>query len=429
MTRKYLLGFWSAVFVVVGVAMPASADQTEDLVTQIKTLTSRVDSLERENAVQKNELSEFKAKPNPSAGNFVKSKGEIELYGQVKTDLVFSSGDAGGNGVNSTLQTNASRPSVSDDPETQFSAQDTRLGLNLKAPDLFNGGKLSGKVEFDFFGGSTVGTYTPRLRLAYADLSFQKWSLRAGQDWDFVAPLMPNLVNPGYLFRSGNIGVRHAQITLTNKWGEALGGVVTTKVGALDSDDSVQEDSGLPVLGAYAQYDKTVYGIKSTLGVGGLYGRFNTIGKGLGSEELAATTVSLTLKLTDWLSFKSEGFVGKGLNKFSGGPAQTLDSRTGEANRKPIEVKGGFAELSYIPVNNVEANFGIGIDDVKDNSAYSNADKSALWDVNKTYYTNVKYSLSKDILVALEYQTFNTKWFDKQKADAHRVQTTFLYKF
>lgn len=153
------------------------------------------------------------------------------------------------------------------------------------------------------------------------------------------------------------------------------------------------------------------------------------LARDLEAKSFRATTVSLTLNLTDWLSFKSEGFVGKGLNKFSGGPAQTLSSRTGEANRKPIEVKGGFAELSYIPVNNVEANFGIGIDDVKDNSAYSNANKKCSWDVNKTYYTNVKYSLSKDILVALEYQTFNTKWFDKQKADAHRVQTTFLYKF
>lgn len=130
MIRKGLSGFLTAgIFWLVLHCQHQQIRQR--LVTQIKTLTSRVDSLERENAVQKNELSEFKAKPNPSAGNFVKSKGEIELYGQVKTDLVFSSGDAGGNGVNSTLQTNASRPSVSDDPETQFSAQDTRLGLNL----------------------------------------------------------------------------------------------------------------------------------------------------------------------------------------------------------------------------------------------------------------------------------------------------------
>lgn len=425
MIKKGLSGFLAAVLLV-SFALPASADQIEDLVAQVKALASRVDSLERENAAQKTELSEYKSKPAPAAGNFVTSKGTVEVYGQVKADIAFTKKSGSNNA--GVLQTNAGRPSTGDDPESQFAAQDTRLGFNLKAPDLDNGGKASAKIEWDFFGGS-VGTYSPRLRLAYADLAFEKWSLRAGQDWDFFAPLGPNTFNPGWLFRGGNLGVRHVQATLTNKWGEQLGGVVTTKVGVLDIDETEQEDSGVPVVGAYAQYDKTIAGVKSTVGVGGIYGRLNTIGRGLGSEEITAATAGLTLKFTDWLSFKSEGYVGQGLNKFLAGPAQTLDTRATVAERSPIEVKGGFAEITFLPIKNVETNFGVGIDDVKNSDFYTTADKAALWDVNETYYTNLKYSLSKDVIVGLEYQRFNTEWFDGAKANDQRVQGTVLYKF
>lgn len=433
MMKKVWVGFLITA-ILAGAPSIASAQTIDDLILQIKLLTSRVDSLERENAVQKTELSEFKSKPVPSSGNFVKSKGEIEVYGQVKTDFVFSKESGTNNSASGVTQTNASRPpSSGDHSEVQFSAQDTRLGFNLKGPDLDQGGKVSGKIEFDLFGngsGSTAsGTYSPRLRLAYFDLAFEKWSIRVGQDWDFFAPIGPSLLNPGWLFRAGNLGVRHAQATLTNKWGEQLGGVVTTKIGVLDSDDALQEDAGLPVIGAYAQYDKTIFGVKSSVGVGGLYGKLNTIGRGNSNEEITALITGLTLKFTSWLSFKSEGFIGAGLNKFQGGPAQTVDTRSVSADRSAIEVKGGFAEITILPTSKLETNVGIGIDDVKDSGSYSTADKSALWDSNTTYYTNFKYSLSKDVLVGVEYQKFDTKWFDGVKASDQRIQATFLYKF
>ncbi len=152
----------------------------------------------------------------------------------VKADLVMSSNDIGNAGISIT-QTNANRRTVAggDDPESQMSAQDTRLGLKLKAPDLDNGGKLTGQFEMDFgnSGANLSGNYTPRLRLGFVDLAFDKWGVNAGQNWDIFAPLSSNVLNPGSLYRSGNLGTRHPQAALINSWGDILGGKLITKVG------------------------------------------------------------------------------------------------------------------------------------------------------------------------------------------------------
>ncbi|MBF0594882.1 MAG: hypothetical protein HQL22_07930 [Candidatus Omnitrophica bacterium] len=437
-------------------ALPASAQVTLDDVLK------RVEALEKENAslkaevltlkdkqsAQETKIAEVQVKPTvpavpaAPAGNFLKTGMDISLYGFLKADAIFSSRDMGTSNLTVT-QTNAQRPTATngDDPQARITGQDTRLGLKLKAPDLDNGGKVTGQFEMDFGNSNTSqGNYTPRLRLAFAQLDFDKWGVNAGQNWDMFAPLGPNTITPGVLYRAGNLGTRHPQAHIINKWGEFFGGKVTTKLGIIDSEDTAQEDSGMPVAAAYAGYEKNILGVLSTFGVGGIYGRSNLVGKGTNNEGIYATTVGMTLKFTDWLAFKTEGFGGAGLNKFYGGPAQTYDrytysGTTGTASTvvdnpgKPIPVKGGFAELTLNPTKKLESNFGIGLDDVSKNLAYTTTEQAYVWDYNKTYYTNLKYSLSKDLLVGIEYQKFYTKWMDGARASDNRVESSICYKF
>lgn len=450
--KGLLAGLMSVVFVA-GAAWPARAEVT------LEDLLKRVEALEAENTTLKAEVSALKgataevaevkstamaaaaapAAPAANSGNFLKTGMDITLYGFLKADAIISSRDMGTSNL-TTSQLSAARPTAAygDDPQSRISGQDTRLGLNFKAPDMDNGGKLTGKFEMDFGSSNTTqGNYTPRLRLAYAQLDFDKWGVNAGQNWDMFTPLNTNICSPGTLYRAGNLGTRHPQAHVINKWGNVLGGKLTSKLGVIDSEDTAQEDSGTPVAAAYVGYEKKILGVQSTFGLGGMYGRLNLAGKGTSQEDIYATTVGLTLRFTDWLAFKTEGFGGAGLNKFQGGPAQTVDRYTASGTAsvvadnpgKAIPVHGGFAELTINPIKRLETNFGIGLDDVSKHLSYTTYDQTAVWDYNKSYYTNLKYNLSKDLIVALEYQKFDTKWMDGARAIDNRVSTSVVLKF
>ncbi|MEI6437179.1 MAG: bZIP transcription factor [Candidatus Omnitrophota bacterium] len=453
-TGKCFLAFVMSVVFTFAAALPARAAVTlEDLAKRVEALEAENASLKAEvgalkgaQAVQAADVAEVKTKtmtvvssvpvasPAPS-GNFLKTGMDISLYGFIKADAVLTSRDAG-NTTTGITQYNALRPNSAtggDDPEAHLSAQDTRLGFKIKAPDLDNGAKLTGQIEFDFAGTSssgTVGTYNPRLRLAFAQIDFDKWAVNAGQNWDIFAPMNDNLLNPGVLYRAGNLGTRHPQVSLINKWGNVLGGKLTTKIGAIDSDDPLIQDSGMPVAAAYAGYEKTVLGVKSTLGLGGMYGKLNLPTNGVSHDPIYAVTTGLTLAFTDWLSLKGEGFAGAGLNKFQGGPAQTTGNATLTSASKPLPVKGGFLELTLNPIKKTEVNFGYGIDDAnEDMTAVDRGATTVVWDYNKTYYTNLKYNLSKDLLVGLEYQRFSTRWADGVQSSDNRVESSLILKF
>jgi len=427
MTAVFLSGF----------ALPAHAEVT------LEDVLKRVEALERENAALKAEVMEMKSKPAPAApvvaaapagGNFLKTGPEVTLYGFVKTDLIYSDSNAapaaGTNSLDSV--SNAPRETIATNQSSfNGSAQDTRLGLNLKAPDMDNGGKVTGKIEMDFAGSQPSATYTPRLRLAYAQLDYDKWAVNAGQQWDFFAPINPNILNPGALYRQGNLGYRHPQSFLTNKWGDVPGGKLTTKVGVIDSDDPYQENSGAPVLGAYAAYDTKILGKPLTLGVGGIYGT-NANGvlgtKTTNSNSIYATTVGANLVLADWLAFKTEGFAGAKLDDFNGNNTTGVTNTTaGNTTAKAVRSMGGFAELTYKPLKMLETNYGVGLDFGNGDQTF--AERTLNWKSNRTYYTNAKYSLSKDVLVGLEYQYMETNWMDGVKGDDNRVQSSLIYKF
>jgi hypothetical protein len=291
---------------------------------------------------------------------------------------------------------------------------------------------VSGKFEIDF-AANNGPSYQPRLRLAYAQLDYAKWGVTAGQAWDFFAPLNPNTLNSGILYRGGNLGTRHGQAYVTNKWGEILGGKLTTKVGFLDSDDPYQENSGAPVLGAYSSFETKILGKPTTLGVGEIYGTNSTglLGtKSTNSNNIYATTVGLTLKLADWLSFKSEGFTGAKLDDYYGGSSTGITNTSQLSSSKPVRVMGGFMELNYNPTKKLETTFGMGLDSANGDQTIPNAaDRLVIWKTNRTYYSNLKYNLSKDLMVGLEYQYFATNWFDGVKGDDNRVESLILLKF
>ena len=187
--------------------------------------------------------------------------------------------------------------------------------------------------------------------------------------------------------------------------------------------------------GVYQSYDTTILGTAATFAVGGLYGKNSTTltlgSKGVGKTiPIYATTAGMTLKFTDWIAFKSEGYTGAKLDDFQGGNSTGVTYGGTDLRSKAIRVMGGFAELTYNPIKKLENNYGIGLDDVaNDASAMTTADTQNIWRTNRTYYTNLKYSLTKDLILGLEYQFLKTDWLDGTKGSTNRIQSSVILKF
>ncbi len=126
-----------------------------------------------------------------------------KFYGQVRTDLFYNS-RANVESVDGLfymfpkdIQKDKNGKDLNGRSNSSFYALYTRLGLDVKGPDLWNGRiKTSAKVEADFRGsGSSFSTV--RLRHAFVNLDFGTSALLLGQTWHplygTVAPEILNL--------------------------------------------------------------------------------------------------------------------------------------------------------------------------------------------------------------------------------------------
>jgi hypothetical protein len=106
--------------------------------------------------------------------------------------------------------------------------RNTRLGLDFRGPPVGGGWNVNGSLEVDFFGGfagfpGAVGAFTdeqptPRLRIAYADLTSGGTTLRIGQFWTplfgYVPASVSHLSFPLGYGAAGKIGWRFPGIFL-----------------------------------------------------------------------------------------------------------------------------------------------------------------------------------------------------------------------
>ena len=92
---------------------------------------------------------------------------------------------------------------------------------------------------------------------------------------------------------------------------------------------------------------------------------------------------------------------------------------------------GGFAEFTVKPLERLQFNFGAGIDDTTNRGSViaSAADQALMWSTNRDYFANIKYNLTKDLIVAVEYQYLHTNYLDGVIASDNRIDTALIYNF
>ena len=96
------------------------------------------------------------------------------------------------------------------------------LGLLFNGPQTFAGGKVSGSVYMDFFGGSTSSlNHLVRLRTAAINLDWTNTSLLFGQDKPIISPRDPDsLAQVGYspLTGAGNLWLWQPQVRVEQRF-------------------------------------------------------------------------------------------------------------------------------------------------------------------------------------------------------------------
>jgi hypothetical protein len=94
------------------------------------------------------------------------------------------------------------------------------IGLKVNGPTVFGGGKVSGSVYMDFFGGGTGLTQLMRLRVARLDTAWKNTTLGFAIDKPIVAPREPDSlaqVGVSPLTAAGNLWLWQPQVRVEHR--------------------------------------------------------------------------------------------------------------------------------------------------------------------------------------------------------------------
>ena len=118
----------------------------------------------------------------------------------------------------------------------------TILGLKFNGPDLPGGGKASGSIYMDFFGGTLApGNNLLRIRTATLDLNWKNTTVTAGQDKPIISPRDPSSfaqVGVSPLTAAGNLWDWNPQVRVEQRFsfGENTG--LKAQVGVYETTEN-----------------------------------------------------------------------------------------------------------------------------------------------------------------------------------------------
>ncbi len=325
-------------------------------------------------------------------------------------------------------------PEGDEDNEFNMTAKQTRVGMKFTAPEG-EAVDVSGRIEYDFYGGGAENKPNPMLRHAFLNMDFGSFDLLAGQTSDVISPLNPTTLNYIVLWKSGNIGYRRPQIRLSTSMdvGESASLGVAVSANRSMGRDQDGEDTGQPsVQGRVAFGTKLMGGKPATLGVSGALGKETDA---VGTEfDQTALCFDLMLPLGDMVTLQGEYFTGKNLAIYLGGVGQGIaeepaPEETRELATDEIESSGWWGQLTLRPNDMVSLNVGAGTDD-PELPDYATSD---MIEKNTTYYGNVIWNVTPSAYIGVEYMMLETEYVgteeDPTSYDDSRVQLSLGYKF
>ena len=361
---------------------------------------------------------------SPTRYAFIKPNGfEVVPYGYFKFDAIYDSartafGDAAVYAVPKSL-------SGGGDEDLTFSARETRLGFNVKAPDDPNI-KVTGRLEADFYGDlANQDSYQFRMRLAYVDAAWgDGWSVRLGQDWDAYAGFHPKMLDAGILAGTGHLYGRRPQARLTKVTALTDTTRITLKTAVEngyknDADADGQQDSnasGIPQAVAHAALETRLLTKRdSIISVSGLYGEEKT-SKGSNPDSYSVEMILLAaqLPLADPFTLQGTLWSGQNLDAYYAGVLQGINLAQGNA----IASNGGWIEGVYDLNPRLAFALGYGIDN-PDDGDLSVATARTL---NQRTFATLFYKVTSSLMIGCEYSAIKTGFKGEGDVNDNRLQ-------
>jgi hypothetical protein len=386
---------------------------------QVTDLGKRVDKLEKPTAIKIGALT-------------IKPYGWIKLDGYYDSQKAVPTSGGGSSTYGGYTLYTAAKANGKNDSTFDFSARDSRFGLDFALPKE-NDITVTAKVENDFFvnGGDTA--YSVRLRLAYTDLAFgDGWSVRAGQDWDAFYYVAPITVDAGFLGDSGFLYSRRPQLKLTKSTDlsdstKIVAKVAVTRTAAGDTDNLGLDDgidSGKPTVEGNVALETKLLSNKATK---------ISIGGQAGTETLDSAKVNdfknynsslivggVFFPLVDQFAVQGNVWSGTNVDGWLGGIGQGINTKLGRS----IGAQGGWLQAVYNPTDVLNLNAGYGIDDPKDDDLSAGGRTE-----NTRLFFNAFYKLTKSVTLATEFSVIKTEYKAAASATDNRIQFTVKYAF
>jgi hypothetical protein len=366
----------------------------------------------------------------------VSSKFGLSFYGYFKVDAFHDSGLTSHQEIPFWVSKGAANQKGNFD----MTAKETRLGMNFSGPKA-GGGKLAGKMEFDFYGninsGSSISTnhaFEPRTRQAYLNWSFDRWSLLAGKTWEPYIITIPQTLNFSYYNFMGQLGLRKTQVRFTTKihprieWTNAILEPVG-KIHGGDIDGDLQDDATdaeFPVLSTKLVFKPLLFSKKESMfGIATVYGKekLDSHASGLGEKtyDSFALQAGFNLPFNDHITLKASGFTGRNIDSFWGGIGQGIN----DTKNRAIQASGGWAQLQLKFNPKTKLNLGYSVDNPKDDDLEVGQRSE-----NSSILINGYYDFSAPLSLGLEYMQGQTKYKGQSKKEKNnRASSSIIFKF
>jgi hypothetical protein len=304
------------------------------------------------------------------------------------------------------------------------SLRQTVLGFHFNGPDLPGGGKASGSLFFDFYGGNgTSLDQLVRLRVATIDLAWKNTTISFGQDKPIISPREPDSlaqVGVSPLTGAGNLWLWQPQFRVEQRvpFGDNAG--LRAQAGVYETSESYEGEPSSPRPGIEGRFEFWAQSGDRRIE---LAPGFHT-----SDSHASGQTVPSRIFTVDWLlrPFSRVDITGEFFNGENVSVVGGLRQGISEVNyqARPVHATGGWAQLAFHITPRMTFNFYTGQEDDR------NIDLS-LGSIakNQEYAGNIMYHLAPNVITSFEYSQLRTTYLGGATALNPHYDLALAYLF
>jgi hypothetical protein len=303
------------------------------------------------------------------------------------------------------------------------------IGLKLDGPSLIGGGKVTGSVYMDFFGGGTGLNQTVRLRVSTLDATWKNTTLGLAFDKPIIAPREPDSlaqVGVSPLTAAGNLWLWQPQVRLEHRISLSEQSGLRAQLGVYQTSEG-----GTGLASEYPDLAKARPGYQGRFEFWGQSGsRRVEIAPGfhVSSTRVLGQSVPSRIFSIDWLirpaarvDFTGTFFHGENTGVI-GGLRQGVSVFNGQA--RAVGATGGWGQFTYRATRRASFNLYGGQEDDRNRDLGPGAIGK-----NQGYGANVIYRLGSNILTSFEASQMRTTYVGSGTRTNPHYDLAFAYLF